>query len=247
MVIDLLLLSVIGFVLELLCTRLLHGLVLPGTSFMFLSLLIVFIAIARWNLFGLIIVPIICLATMVGGSLIDIPKLRDIYSFTYDWQLYVSMVIGYLPLGINVLFYKKDTKKIISSPFKMMGLCLLDYIIFSIVQLFAYRCLTCNGDILHQGQLVNSLGQVYICNNIESGAVYNLFGFTIAIIGLLILRSQGAVANVKQKLIEDKKNAELDLMDMNFRIEEVEVDSNQQKEEPSNDEEKESSNEENVE
>lgn len=228
MIIDLIMLSLIGFVLEMLLIRFLPGLVLPGTAFVFTSLLILFMSVTRWNLWGLIIIPIICLAPMIGGMWIDAQRLRDIYSFQYDWQLYVSMVIGYLSLGINVLFFKKDTRKIISSPFKMFGLVVLDYILFSIIQFIAYRLLTSNGDLLHRGQLLNSLGEDKICEYIEGGILYNLFGLTIAVVGLIILRSQGAVCNVKQKLIDDKKNAELDRIDLNFRIEEMQVDENQQ-------------------
>ena len=110
----------------------------------------------------------------------------------------------------------------------MIGLVLLDYILFSIIQFISYRLLTCNGDLLHRGQILNSLGEDKICGYIEGGMLYNLFGLTIAVIGLLILRSQGAVSNVKQKLIDDKKNAELDRIDMNFRIKELLVDENQQ-------------------
>ena len=242
MVIDLIILSVIGFVLEMLLIRFLPGLVLPGTAFIFTSMLVMFMAVTRWNLWGLIIIPIICLAPMVGGTWMDAQRLRDIYSFQYDWQLYVSMVIGYLSLGVNVFFYKKNTKKIISSPFKMIGLVLLDYILFSIIQFIAYRLLTCNGNILHRGQLLNSLGEDKICEYIEGGMLYNLFGLTITVVGLLILRSQGAVSNVKQKLIDDKKNAELDIIDLNFRIEELSVDENQQ--DSSNEETNEASNEE---
>ena len=242
MVIDLIILSVIGFVLEMLLIRFLPGLVLPGTAFIFTSMLVMIMAVTRWNLWGLIIIPIICLAPMVGGTWMDAQRLRDIYSFQYDWQLYVSMVIGYLSLGVNVFFYKKNTKKIISSPFKMIGLVLLDYILFSIIQFIAYRLLTCNGNILHRGQLLNSLGEDKICEYIEGGMLYNLFGLTITVVGLLILRSQGAVSNVKQKLIDDKKNAELDIIDLNFRIEELSVDENQQ--DSSNEETNEASNEE---
>lgn len=228
MIIDLIMLSVIGFVLEMLLIRFLPGLVLPGTAFVFTSLLVLFMSVTRWNLWGLIIIPIICLAPMIGGTWMDAQRLRDIYSFQYDWQLYVSMVIGYLSLGVNVIFYKKNTKRIISSPFKMIGLVLLDYILFSAIQFITYRLLTNNGDLLHRGQILNSLGEDKICEYIEGGLLYNLFGLTIAVVGLLILRSQGAVSNVKQKLIDDRKNAELDRIDLNFRIEELPVDENQQ-------------------
>lgn len=228
MIIDLIMLSIIGFVLEMLLIRFLPGLVLPGTAFVFTSLLVLFMAVTRWNLWGLFIIPIICLAPMIGGIWMDSQKLRDIYSFQYDWPLYVSMVIGYLSLGINVLFYKKNTKKIISSPLKMIGLLILDYIMFTIIQFIAYRLLSNGGNILHRGQLLNSFGDDYICQNIENGGLYNLFGLTIAIIGSLVLRSQGAIVNVKQKLIDDKRNAELDRIDMDFRIEELPVDDNQQ-------------------
>jgi DNA-binding transcriptional MerR regulator len=44
----------------------------------------------------------------------------------------------------------------------------------------------------------------------------------IAVVGILILRSQGVATNVVEKLVDDKKNAELDAKDRHFRIEEIE-------------------------
>ena len=52
------------------------------------------------------------------------------------------------------------------------------------------------------------------------GVVYNLLGLVIAIVGSLIFRSQGVLCNAKQKLLDDKKNAELDREFDKFKIEE---------------------------
>jgi hypothetical protein len=46
----------------------------------------------------------------------------------------------------------------------------------------------------------------------------------IAVVGSLIFRSQGVLCNAKQKLLDDKKNAELDREFDKFKIEECACD-----------------------
>ena len=55
----------------------------------------------------------------------------------------------------------------------------------------------------------------------QSGFIYNLIALVILTVGTLIFRSQGIVCNVKQKFIDDKRNALLDEEDKKFSIEEA--------------------------
>ncbi len=220
MVVDLLLLGGLGFALEALTQRFGY-IVIPCSPFSYFSLLIMFMAVTRWNLFGLILAPLLAFATILGGMFVEANDVAAVY----NWQAYLSIFAGLLAFGINVVFYKKNTTKIISSIPKVVGLIFLDYLLFNLIQLIVYRLLTFNGDPFHQGirEVINN-GTGEVVNVIaygERGLVYNLFALAVLTVGVFIFRSQGVLCNVKQKLIDDKRNAELDKLDENFTIEEV--------------------------
>lgn len=229
MVVDLLILGLIGCLLEGLTTKMCGMTLAAGPTFTF-SLLIIFISTARWNLWGLILCPILPLATILGGRFNDLPY----FAAMYDWRVYVSTTIALFSIGVNVIFYKrKGTKNTLFSIWRMMGLVLLDYALFTVIQFLFYRLLS-GGTLLESGMIeftftrylgdekVPTLTTANLCGYVESGMVYNLLGLAIAVIGLLVLRSQGGIVNnVRDKLIEDKKNAELDRIDAEtFQIKE---------------------------
>jgi hypothetical protein len=60
-----------------------------------------------------------------------------------------------------------------------------------------------------------------LCKYGENVYVYNLLSLVVTIVGIFILRSQGIVCNVKQRFIDDKKNAELDETFNRFSISEA--------------------------
>ncbi|MGM9969891.1 MAG: hypothetical protein ACI35S_05790 [Anaeroplasma sp.] len=215
-------LSVIGFILEFLCTR--YGsLVLNATPFTYVSLLIVFVAIVRWKLWGLTIVPIVVFANFLAGQKVELPYLAAVY----DWKFYLSAVIGIATIGINVLFFRKDTNKVINSVPSTIGVIAIDYVLINVVQLIVYRLLT-SGNIFEVGENMVKYSadkMVNACQYGESGFAYNLFGLGVLIVGIFILRSQGIVCDRTQKFIDDKRNAELDRIDaVSFTIQEAEED-----------------------
>ena len=222
MIVDLLVLAVIGFILEFLCVKF-SGTVLYAAPSVTIALLIAFIAIARWNLWGLLICPILALATLWGGTKIEVSYM----SAVYDYKLYISMVLGYLGLAINVIFFEKfSTKKVISSA-GYIGIIILDYILFCALQMLTYYvlCITTGDSGLFTYQIKENDVIKEITTNVQqfgmNGFVYNLLGFVILIVGGYVLRSQGVICNRKQKFIDDKENAELMAKDLNFRIEEA--------------------------
>ncbi len=198
------------------------------------GMLITFVAIARWNLWGMIVIPFMAAANVVGGMFNDIDYLKAMYT-ELPWQLFISTVIGFLPMGINVIFYKKfTTKKVLHDSFVMIGLVLLNYGLFCLFQFLSIRLLT-TGSIFEIGEIIVNqpiknpdTGVMEnithnICVFAQSGYIYNLLGLFITIIGLFILRSQGVVNNVVDKLIDDKKMVESNLEDeKNFSIAESE-------------------------
>ena len=202
-----------------------------------ISMLIVFVAVTRWNGYGLITVPFVSLGVILGGYLIG-GYYRAVYWFSTDWQFYISIVLGYLAFGANIFIYKRyETKKFLSKTGQLIILLIIDYVLFSGIQYLAYFLLTLGNTsnmIYSYTDTAGNVKQLMIVAKPTSGWVYNLFAFIVLVVGALILRSQGVIVNAKQKLIDDKRNAEFDEIDRKFSIEEVED------EESSNDESSES-------
>lgn len=224
MIFDLSTILIVGFVLELLCVKF-GTTVFYGTPFICMSFMMVFIAVVRWNLWGLILIPILVVATIIGGRWSEVPYLAAVYNY----KIYISVVIGLLIIGLNVILFKIfGTDKVIVSWVRVVGLILIDYLLFSIIQVLVYRLLTSH-NITKTGieiyEFVKKNGDVKeynLCKFGEGGFIYDLFGLAVAIVGILVLRSQGVVCNAKQRSIEDRKNAELDRLDReNFTIEEA--------------------------
>ena len=223
MAIDLAMLIVIGSILEGLCA-LFGPLLFLSTPTTYLSLFIVFIAVVRWNLWGLITIPFLCIATIIGGVNGQIDTFKAFYNFSYTgWQAYVSMIVGMLFVGVDVIFFKKyTTKKVISNNYAVFGICALNYVLYNVIQLVVFRLIT-SGTLLNSGSIIYDLGSKgtqNLCKYGEGGFLYNLFSLAVMVVGTFILRSQGVMTNVVEKLLDDRKNAELNELDQNFRIEE---------------------------
>lgn len=227
MAIDLIMMLVIGVVLDILLTKfavvVLGEYVMPASL---VSMLIVFIAVARWNGYGLIISPLVSLGVVIGGCWLG-GYYNAVYSLATDWQFYVSIVLGYLSFGVNILFYKRvGTKKIINETWKLLLLLLLDYVLFCGVQYLSYTLLVLGKDAetfvySYVSSGTKEVVQLQIFIKPQSGFIYNLIALIILTVGTLIFRSQGIVCNVKQKFIDDKRNALLDEEDKRFSIEEA--------------------------
>ena len=224
---DLIILAIIGCLLEGLGSKC-CGDIFTAAPTITLSFLILFIAIARWNQWGLIIIPFLALANKIGGEKIGFSFIAAVY----DWKLYLSTVIGMLTMGFNVIIFKKCSSKKISSDMAHLFLLLaFDYLLYVTVQWASYRLLT-SGNLLEGGVKIfeyykygddgsAELIKTNLCGFGENGFVFNIFGFIVAVIGCLVLRSQAVISNVREKLIDDKRNAELDRINTeNFTINE---------------------------
>ena len=223
MVQDLILLTLIGCVLEGLCTKML-GFVLDAIPTATISLIVVFIAVARWNLWGLLTAPFLALGTLVGGMLHIIPEVGAVY----DWKIYLSVVLGLCTIGIDVIFFKKmGTKNALQKTWLMILILILNYMLFNLVQIFFYKILAYGnpfivGDYLYTITFEDD-SHVMHTNTyyIDYEVIYNLFGLAISIVGSFVLRSQGVINNVVDKLVEDRENAEMLREDEEtFRVEE---------------------------
>ncbi len=213
MLIDLTMLIIIGSILEGVVTYM-SGLVLNSAATVSISLLIVLLALARWNLWGLITIPFLALATIIGGRLSPIPY----FASAYEWRAYISIVIGLLFTGFSVIVFKKKGTMMLKKNYVLVLYILINYIVYNLIQLLSYELLynifsSPEGWnlITYTSYLDSSDGElvtVNVANFMTNGFIYNLFGLAIAIIGGFILRSQEAFGNVTEKLLEDKRLAE---------------------------------------
>ena len=112
MVFDLFILTAIGFVLEIFAVKF-SGAVFKCAPSAAISLLIVFVAVVRWNWWGLLSVPFMALGVYLGGVNMDY---FDYLRAVYDWRMYLSSAAGLSMIGLNSIFFIKfKTKKIINN------------------------------------------------------------------------------------------------------------------------------------
>ncbi len=213
MVIDLLILSIVGAILDGVVTSM-SGLVLNAVPTATISLLIMFMCVTRWNLYGLLAAPILALGTLIGGHFSPVVY----FSATYDWRVYISIVVAMMTFGLNVIVFKKITRKnAISNNWIFAIMMIIDYLIFNILLIFVYRLLS-SGNPFQMGEILltytDYTGETpkeavkNLCYYIDGSFIYNLFGLAVMIVGGFVVRSQGAMNNAIQKLVDDKKMAE---------------------------------------
>jgi hypothetical protein len=132
------------------------------------------------------------------------------------------MMIGLLAIGLNVILFRNHkTNKILKSTWKMLLILVADYIIYCVIQFVFYRLFT-TGSLTsvanipfiyytkdESGNSVENMKN--LANYVEYGFMYNLFGLAVGVVGSLVLRSQGALNNAIEKLIDDKKQREAEL------------------------------------
>jgi hypothetical protein len=103
----------------------------------------------------------------------------------------------------------------------MLLILVVDYILYCGVQFIFYRIFTTGGltsvaniPVTYYSKDENG-NRVELVKNlasyVEFGFVYNLFGLAVGVVGSLVLRSQGALNNAIDKLIDDKKQREAEL------------------------------------
>lgn len=217
MLLDLVALTLIGCLLEGLISKFI-GLALDAAPTITVSLLVVFMAVVRWNLWGLIPIPFLAYASIIGGHFSDLSYFRAFYALD-NWQLYLSTVIGLASIGINVVFFRNHkTQKVIGTLWMCMLLVILNYLLYSALQFMFYRLFT-SGSLTSQAMIEYSYlvkqedgtsveKLINLSNYGEHGVIYNTFGLAVAIIGTLVFRSQGVLVNAFDKLVSDKKRQE---------------------------------------
>jgi hypothetical protein len=185
MVIDLIMLGFIGALLEGVGTNTGYFLLAGHTPTTILSLLIMVLAITRWKWWGLILAPVLALGNYIGGLSID--GLEG-YNQIFNIQYYISVIIGLLGTSIILVFYKfVGLKKVTTSNLTLIGVGIVVFIVYELVRTATYWI----------------IGGRYL--GVLNANLFDLIGLVVLIVGSILIKHQGSLINVKDKLIEDKK------------------------------------------
>ncbi len=151
------------------------------------SLLILFLAITRWNWFGLAIAPVLVFGNFVGALAID-PGNIEYHKEMFNFQFYISNLLAICSMSfIVVLFRKIGTNKIIKSTGLLIGVNCIVFIVYEVIRLASYWI----------------IGGRYL--EVINAGVFDLIALVILIVGCIIIRLQGSLTNVKDKIIEASK------------------------------------------
>ena len=182
MFVDLLTSAIIGILVEFLgvfvLNKLIYAMIIPFA----ISLLIMMVVTTRWGSWGLVIVPVLALSTVLSGRLIN-P--HEQFKLLYDWKLYISLIFSLSTFSLNYLWFKIfNDKKIKQTMGTLSLLGVIDIIISTLMLVLIYYLLTSR-------------------NLIMAFPAWGLYGYAILIIGTCILFKQGVLVDVKSTLKEN--------------------------------------------
>lgn len=201
--IDLGILGIIGFTMELLGNYLMNVVFIAILVTNVISLLIVMTAVFRWGWRGLLLIPILAAATIISGRFIN-PKVD--YRIYYDWALYLAIICQLLGASFSLLWFKKIKTEYETSKnlYCLFGLCAIVGIISILLLSFSYWLFS------RRFLLYEFLA-------------WDAIGYALLLVGCFILSRQGILVNVEEKLKMQKEEAEREKnfqMDLSENIEE---------------------------
>ena len=201
MMIDLITISIVGFIIEALgiyvFNKMIYATVMSGSF----SLLIMLLATTRWGAKGLVVAPVLALGTIISGRFfIENPDLRS----NYGWELYIASTISLLSLAINCLWFKKKNYRVTYRYASNIFILVLIDIVISLVTLSIVYLIFKQTFQLFGFLIWNSLGYVVLC------------------VGAFALKGMGVMVNVKQNIIYNKELAEDEMTSFSFDDEEEE-------------------------
>ena len=195
---DLFVLCILAFGLEILTTYLTNSFIGTLRPYPILGLLFTLIAVSRWGWLGLIVVPFNALGNFIAGRfMLRTESFRQLYS----WSTLVFSFVSNCAALISLAYYKKKTQKEVlkdsgNQLTMILTVCAISYVVNVILVFFA--------------NLFNP--DVTITFNVFASILYtqffwNIMGYVCLLIGFMILNKQGVFFNVKEKLLEQKKEA----------------------------------------
>lgn len=197
-IIDLLILCILSFAIELLTTPCVNLFIPTIRPFPVLGLLLTLVAVTRWGLLGIIVVPFNTLANFLMGRFV----LNAInYRATYDLSSFIFTMISTLAVLVSFLWYKKKgTRELYKDYGSMLGMLgtivlvnLLVCVLYSLI-----GSLMSGGNFSLDDFWARCLGML----------LYNVFGYLALLVGTFILSKQEVLADVKEKLLKKKEEQE---------------------------------------
>ena len=190
---DLLIIAILSFGMELLATYLTNNFLPTIAPYPVVWLLLVLVAITRWGPEGLIVAPFSVLGNFISGKFMIPQKiLRNSYDLLWIVGiLYISSLVSAL-----LLYKKNGWKQYTSKASSILG---LDAIIIAFALI-----LTTLGMILYNLIIGTKLNFAGIGQLLYSTLLYGSVGYVVLVLGSLVLRSQGVLVNVKEKMISER-------------------------------------------
>lgn len=187
MLIDLMILGLVGAVLEGVGVRAGFYVLAGNTPTTIVSLLILFLSVVRWKWYGLTILPVLALGNYIGCLSIDAGAIED-YLLRFDYKYFLSVLLGLSTMIVPIIIMKKfETKSIVKSSYKLIGLCFLAFVLYELFRVGSYWI----------------IGGRYI--DIINAGFFDLISLVVLILGSIIIRLQGSMIDVKEKVIADHK------------------------------------------
>jgi hypothetical protein len=151
------------------------------------SLLTLFLAITRWNWCGLIIAPVLVFGNFIGALSIDSGDWEQ-YKMIFNFHYYLSNLLAISTMSFIVILFKRNgTNNVIKSTGLLVGVNIGVFILYEVVRNASYWI----------------IGGRYL--EIFNAGVFDLLALVILIVGCLIIRLQGSLSNVKDKILEANK------------------------------------------
>lgn len=188
MIIDLIAMMTVGLIVELIAMLVVPQ-VIPKSKPMFVvSLVIIMLALTRWDWKGIITIPIMAVGAWLFG------KLLGRHSEYYGYEYFLSILIGFLPSLIILIF----NRKMKGGPFRDyivgIGVTFLVLILVFLTEGITYALFT-------KSSLIG--GVVFVM-------VQGLPGILITLLFMLVLRHQGMYVDVKKDLVSKAKEREME-------------------------------------
>ena len=201
MIIDLIIMGVIGFAIEALGIYIFNQMIYATIITSSFSLLMMLMATTRWGWKGLVLAPVLALATVISGKyFITNPNFRP----NYDWQLYVAVLFSLLAFAVNVIWFKKKNyRQTYSKVSNIFILVLIDIVVSQITLSIVYL-------------ILKQTFQLF------AFFAWNLFSFVVLFVGALALRAMGVMIDVKENINYTKQMLEDERTSFNFDDEEEE-------------------------
>lgn len=201
--IDLIILCVLAFLLELATTYVENCFVQRISPYPVLGLLITMVAITRWGIRGAVVIPFNVLGNFIAGKFL-IPSMTCRETFDLVWVIctFISNCTALLLIPIyNKRGQKrclKDFGSIFSLLFILIGINLVVNVISRLIVNLAVA-----DDFGKIGQMIGATFVAMI--------LYSAFAYLALLVGVPILNSQGVICDVKQKLLDQKHEKEAEL------------------------------------